>query len=49
MISGKEGFYEGEIQNNCKHGMGYEATARGVYIGMFINNKREGRGVFLGY
>lgn len=39
MVGGKNRFYEGEFQNNCKHGHGYEAFANGVYQGMYINNK----------
>lgn len=41
-------FYEGEFQNNCKHGDGVEYIGGDTYIGKFINNKPEDtNGVFM--
>lgn len=41
-------FYEGEFQNNCKHGYGFEYIGEDMYIGKFVNNKPEDdNGIFL--
>lgn len=41
-------FYEGEFQNNCKHGYGFEYIAGDIYIGRFVNNKPEDEnGIFM--
>lgn len=39
-------FYEGNFQNNVKHGQGFEFLPNGVYVGNFVNNKPEGKGSF---
>lgn len=45
---GKGRFYEGQFQNNCKHGRGFEYLGGDIYIGNFVNNKPEDEnGVFL--
>jgi hypothetical protein len=46
LISGPRIFYEGNFQNNVKHGYGYEALLKGVYVGHYINGKPEGKGSY---
>ena len=41
-------FYEGDFQNNCKHGNGFEYINGDIYLGKFVNNKPEDEnGIFL--
>lgn len=46
LINGPQTFYEGNFQNNVKHGYGYEAFQKGAYVGHYINGKPEGKGTF---
>lgn len=41
-------YYEGEFQNSCKHGKGFEYIDGDVYVGKYVNNKPEDEnGVFM--
>jgi len=41
-------FYEGEFNNNRKHGLGFEKfPSKSEYTGYYVNGKPEGRGKYL--
>lgn len=46
-VYSEQRFYEGQFQNNYKHGHGIECLPTGIYMGGYVNNKPEGKGTFV--